>query len=108
MGTITISSSGFAALPATAPAGWPVGIVYPGAVAPNGARSATLTDAEMVMLVTWAAAELTTQGSSSAPATVTVAQILVNWVGSFFNGTKGAVQRYFTQPAVPPAQINLN
>lgn len=102
MGTITITSAGFAALPASAPANWPAGITYPGSIAPNGSRQAILTDAEMVQLVTWAAA------SFSPNSTPTITQILVGWVGSFFQATKDSVQRYFTGPPTIPPPINLN
>lgn len=102
MGTITISSSGFAAMPATAPSNWPAGLVYPGAVAPNGSRSATLTDAEMLQLITWAAATKINQ-----PASPTVAQILSAWVGDLFASTRAAIQNWGTTQSAPP-QINLN
>lgn len=108
MGTITITSAGFTATPATTPPLWPVGVTYPASVAPNGSRSATLTDTEMLDLITWAAASQIPQGTATNPTTPTITQILVAWVGTFFNGTKAAVQNYFTTPAVPPAQINLN
>lgn len=108
MGTITITSSGFAAMPSTAPTGWPVGVTYPGSVAPNGSRSATITDAEMIQLITWAAATQIPQGTASSPTSATIAQILVGWVLTFFNGTKAAIQSYFTTPTVPPPPINLN
>lgn len=102
MGTITITAAGFAATPASAPAGWPSGITYPGAVAPNGSRQATITDAEMLQLITWVAA---TQITITNP---TVAQILVAWVQTFFNGTKAAIQNYFTIPASVPPPIGLS
>ncbi len=110
MGAITISSSGFGPLPVAAPAGWPVGVVWPGngTVAPNGQRQATLTDAEMLQLFTWAAATQIPQGTATQPASTTIAAVLVAWVGTFFRGTIQAIQQYFTgAPSVPPP-INLN
>jgi hypothetical protein len=79
-----------------------------GTIAPNGSRAAALTDAEMLQLVTWAAASQIPQGTPTNPATPTIAQILIAWVGTFFNGTKNAIVQYFTQPATAPTPINLN
>lgn len=110
-GTITITSAGFGALPASPPAGWPANVTWPGngILAPNGSRAATITDAEMLQLFTWAAAsQFQGQGSAIAPVSPTIAQVLVAWIGTFFNGTKAAVQGYFTVPAAPPPPINLN
>lgn len=113
MGTITVTSAGFAALPATAPAGWPSTLVWPGAIAPNGSKQATITDAEMLQLFTWAATQFPLpvrppSNTPPPPVAVTVAQILVAWVGTLFQGTVLAIQNYFAVPASKPPPINLN
>lgn len=105
MGTITVTLTGFGLTPATAPANWPAWITYPASAAPNGSRSATLTDAEMLQLVTWAAATNFKQDSQNL--NPSIANILIAWVSRFFNNTRLGVQQYFTLPPVPPTPINL-
>ena len=113
MGTITITSAGFGPLPVATPANWPVGLVWfgNGVIAPNGTRQATITDAEMLQLITWAAADTVPNGTQLNPATTTIAQVLVGWISALFSLTKTKIQQHFTTPAVPassPPPINLN
>ncbi len=110
MGTVTITASGFAALPATAPAGWPPGVAYPGAVVPNGSRSTTLTDADWIQVICWSAATFEAQnaGTNGAPTVVGIGKILTDWIGNWFIGTKQAVQQYFTTPPSVPPPITMN
>lgn len=104
MGTFTISASGFASLPAAPPVGWPAGLVWPGAVAPNGTKSWTVSDADWVKVVTWSAninfADL--GGDVGTPGTPTIGQILIAFAQIFVNGVKTAVVQQFTPPPVVP------
>ncbi len=105
MGTFTISASGFAALPATPPAGWPSNLVWPGGALPNGSKSWTVSDADWVDVVNWSAnrnnaalfANATPQGSP------TVGQILIDFAQIFVDGIKQAVVQFLTAaPSAPP------
>jgi hypothetical protein len=104
MGTITITTLGFAATPASAPAQWPSGVVYPGAVAPNGSRQVIISDADFVRILTWAAATQVPQNQGpplGSPTVQTMAQILVSSVQHLYDGWTQAVVNYFQTPAVP-------
>ncbi len=105
-GTLTITASGFANTPVSAPAGWPAGITWPGGQAPNGTKTFTISDADWVALITWSASATITPNVTTPP-TPTATQLLLNWVQIWANGTKTAVQQYFTQPAAPPAPITI-
>jgi len=104
MGTVTITTAGFAATPASAPAQWPPGVVYPGAVAPNGTRVVNMSDADMVRILTWSAAARIPQYQGppvGQPTVETMAQILVASVQHLLDGWNQAIINYFTTPAVP-------
>lgn len=97
MGTVTVTTSGFANLSATAPTGWPSYITYPANASTNGSHSYTINDADWVRLITWTAASQFTSGSPTA------LQILLAWVQVWWTGTQQAEQRYSTTlPVVPP------
>src|SRR5215469_12178747 len=104
MGTFTISASGFSTLPATAPAGWPAGLTWPGAVSPNGTKSWTVSDADWVDVVVWSANRnfVTLGGNLTTPGTPTVGQILIDFAQIFVDGIKQAVVQYFTPAPTPP------
>ncbi len=105
-GQISVSASGFAALPATAPAGWPPGVVWPGGQLPNGTRTMqNIPDSDMIMLLTWVA--VTQIPQATPPTSVTAGQILIALVGNWITGLKQAVQGLFTTPPTIPPPINL-
>lgn len=105
-GTITITASGFATLPASAPPGWPSTVTWPGSQSPNGTKTYTITDANWQSLLTWvAASQGSIQGTTTSPSTPTAPQILLAWLQIWVNGTIIAVQQYFTTPASPPTPI---
>lgn len=106
MGTLTITSSGFAATPASAPAGWPAGITWPASATVNGTKTYTINDADLVSLLTWAAATTITPNLVTPP-TPTALQVLVNWLQIWVNGTKNAVQQFFTPVVAAPSQITI-
>lgn len=105
MGTFTISASGFSNLPATAPANWPAGLVWPGAVAPNGTKSWTVSDADWVDVVVWSATTNFSAlgGNITTPGTPTIGAILIAFAQIFVNGIKQAVVQFLTSPPAPPA-----
>lgn len=103
-GTLTVTAGGFSTLPASAPAGWPATVTWPGSTSPNGSKVYTISDADWVKILTWVAASQTSiQGTVTTPSTPTAPQILLSWLQIWVNGTVSAVVQYFTTPAVPPA-----
>jgi hypothetical protein len=103
-GTVTITGSGFANLPATAPSNWPASVTWPGGGSPNGTKTYTISDADWVFLLTWTAS---TSPQLQKPATPTAAQILLAWVQSWINGSITAVQQYHTTPPTVPPPITI-
>jgi hypothetical protein len=100
-GTFTMSASGFAALPVTAPAGWPANLAWPANASPNGTKSWTVSDADWIAIMTWTANQQN-GNLPQLPATMTITQLLLGFVGIFVNGVKAAVQQFLTVPAAPP------
>ncbi len=111
MGTLAVQTSGFAALPVQAPANWPAGVVWPGGQLPNGTKSSTVTDADLIQILTWSATYHVAQLQGppvGQPTVVTAPQILVALVTNWYIGIKQAVQQFFTTPPVVPPQIGIN
>jgi hypothetical protein len=110
-GTLTVTTAGFAALPATAPAGWPTNLKWPGGGAVNGSKSYTISDTDYVLMLVWAAnannAQIIAQLTPPPPYTVTGLQVLVSLVQNWVNGMIAAVQVQFTTPAQPPPPITI-
>jgi hypothetical protein len=110
-GTLTVTTAGFAALPATAPAGWPTNLKWPGGGAVNGTKSYTISDADYQQMLVWAAnannAQIVAQLTPPPPYTVTGLQVLVSLVQNWVNGMIAAVQVQFTTPAQPPPPISI-
>jgi len=105
MGTLTVTTAGFSALPASAPPGWPNGVGYPGGV-PNGTKSLTINDADMLAILSWVASTMTT---NTPPLNPTLAQILVQWVTITIDQiTTTAVQQYHVTPPVIPPPISIS
>jgi hypothetical protein len=106
MGTVTVTTSGFAALPSATPTNWPSYVTYPGAAALNGTRTVNINDADWVKLVTWIAASQFS-GTPTTPATPTAAQLLLAWPQNWLQGTIIAIQQYHTTPPVVPPPITI-
>ena len=113
-GTLTVTTAGFAALPATAPAGWPTNLKWPGGGAVNGSKSYTISDADYQQMLVWAANANNAQVVAAVcpapcttppPYTVTGLQVLVSLVQNWVNGMIQAVSVQFTTPAQPPPPI---
>jgi hypothetical protein len=115
-GTIVVTIAGFSNLPAAAPSNWPSATVtYPGAVSPNTARTYTMNDADFQAMLTWLASTQlplieTVMGLTppiTLPITPTAPQIWQTWPQIWVNGTKGAVQNFFTPLPAPPPPITI-
>lgn len=101
MGTVTVTAASFSTLPAAAPANWPAGVTYPGAVSPNGSKVYTISDADWVRIVTWTAANQMPQGTAQAPTTPAIGAIILAGFQVWVNGVIQAVSNFFTIPATP-------
>lgn len=112
MGTMSITSSGFAALPATAPKNWPANIVWPSGGTINGNKTYTISDADAQQIMSWIAetynAALIAGKPQPPPFTVPALQIYVAWLNGFMDATTDAVQRQQYTPAAPPPPIAIS
>lgn len=112
MGTMTITSAGFAALPAQAPKNWPANIVWPGGGNINGSKSYTISDADAQQILSWIAetynATLISGKTPPPPFTVAALQIYVAWLDGFMKSTTDSVQRQQATPATVPPPISIS
>ena len=110
MGTVTVTSSGFAALPPTAPPNWPSNLVWPSGGAINGNKAFTISDADAQQMLSWIATNYnaTLVGNNPPPVTVPAVGILLAWLQGFMNATTDAVQRHHTTPPVAPPPITIS
>jgi hypothetical protein len=115
-GTLTVTTAGFATLPATAPSGWPSNLKWPGGGAVNGTKTYTITDTDYQLMLVWAANANNAQivagvcpspCGTPPPYTVTGLQVLVSLVQNWVNGMIQAVSVQFTTPAQPPPPITI-
>lgn len=116
MGTWTFTTTGYAALPAQAPANWPSYVTYPGAAdaSVNNTHTFTMNDADFLRLLTWVA---TSQfqatgggqgGGPITPAAPTVSQMCRSLeLGPWWGGVKQAEQQLSTVPAAMPPPITV-
>lgn len=102
MGTVTVSSAGFANTPAQPPANWPPTITYPANSVSNGSHTYTISDADWQRLLTWTAASQFAPGS--AP---TAGQILLALVQVWWKGAQQAEQVYSTSPPPVPPPVTI-
>ena len=114
MGTLTVTTAGFANSAATAPADWPANLVYPANAVVNGTKTYTISDTDYQLMLVWAANANNTQivagvcpspCTTPPPYTVTGLQVLVSLVQNWVNGMIQAVSVQFTTPAQPPPPI---
>ena len=116
MGTLTVSTSGFANTAATAPADWPSNLTYPANAVVNGTKAYTITDADYGKMLSWAANANNAQIIAAAPPptgtppvySVTGLQILLSLVQNWVNGMIQAVQVHNTVPAQQPPPITIS
>ena len=110
MGTLTVTTAGFANSAATAPADWPANLVYPANAVVNGTKTYTISDADYGKMLSWAANANNAQlvGTNTPPVTVTGLQVLVSLVQNWVNGMIQAVQVHNTVPAQQPPPITIS
>lgn len=109
MGTVTITSAAFAALPTTAPKNWPSNLTWPSAGSINGTKAYTISDSDAQQLLSWIATAYNAQlvGTNTPPVTVSAISMFLAWLQGFMQGTTMAVQQQQTTPAVVPPPISI-
>jgi hypothetical protein len=111
MGTMTITSTGFANLPAQAPNNWPGNINWPANGSINGTKNYTITDADAQQILAWIAetynASLVAGKPGNPPFTINALQMFVEWLNGFMKATTDSVQRQQYVPAAPPPPISI-
>ena len=111
MGTVTITSAGFAALPPTAPKNWPSDLTWPAGGTYNGSKAFTISDSDAQQMLSWIAANYHAtliQGQNPPPPyTVTAINMFLAWITGFMNATTNSVQKQQTTPAVVPPPISI-
>jgi hypothetical protein len=111
MGTMSITSAGFANLPAQSPKHWPANLNWPAGGVINGTKVFTISDADAQQILSWIAetynATLIEGKTPPPPFTVPALQIYVAWLTGFMNATMNSVQHQQTDPAVVPPPISI-
>ena len=111
MGTVTITSAGYAALGGAAPDNWPGNLVWPPTGSINGTKVFTISDADAQQMLAWIAANYNAEivagspppGTPGDPVTAPAIGIILAWLKGFMNATTDAVQRHhMTEAALPP------
>ena len=116
MGTLTVTTAGFANTAATAPHDWPANLVYPANAVVNGTKAYTISDADYGKMLSWAAnannaeiiAALNLPAGTPPPYTVTGLHVLLSLVQNWVNGMIQAVQVHNTVPAQQPPPITIS
>ena len=111
MGTMAITSSGFANLPAQVPKNWPANIKWPSGGNINGTKNYTISDADAQQILAWIGetynASLIAGKPEPPPYTVPAIPIFLAWLDGFMKATTDAVQRQQYVPAAPPPPISI-
>jgi|SRR5215831_18475680 len=109
MGTMQITSAGFAALPAQAPNNWPDNLTWPPTGNLNATKTYTISDVHAQEILAWIGANYNAQlvGTNPPPVTVPAPAMFLTWLNGFMQATTDAVQRQQTSPAVVPAPISI-
>jgi hypothetical protein len=112
MGTMSITSAGFTALPAQVPNNWPANIVWPGGGNFNGTKVYTISDTDAQQILSWIAETyndtLVLGKPLPPPFTVPAIQIFMAWLNGFMKATTDAVQRQQYDAAPPPPPISIS
>jgi hypothetical protein len=110
MGTLAITSSGFAVLPPTAPKNWSDNLVWPAGGSINATKTYTFSDADAQQILSWIAANYNAQlvGSGTPPVTIPATQMFLAWLNGFMNATTDSTQRHNTDPPVVPPPITIS
>jgi len=109
-GTLTITTAGFAAMPATAPPGWPTNLTWPTTGGINGTKTYTISDVDMEQMMAWIATNYNAQlvGNNPPPVQIASLAVMLAWLQGFINATINAVQQFHTAAPVPPPPIVIN
>ena len=109
MGTMAITSSGFAPLPAQPPKNWPSNLVWPAGGSFNATKNYTISDADAQQIFAWIATNYNETLVAGAPPPVTkpATAYFLAWLQGFMNSTTDSVQRQQTEPAVVPPPISI-
>jgi hypothetical protein len=109
MGTMAITSTGFAPLPAQAPKNWPSNMTWPAGGSINGTKNYTISDADAQQILSWIATTYNAQlvGTNPPPVIVPALQIFVAWLNGFMNATTNSVQQQQYVPAALPPPITI-
>jgi hypothetical protein len=112
MGTIAITSSGFAPLPPTAPDNWPSNLVWPAGGSVNGTKNYTLSDTDAQQMLSWIGGNYNDQliagKTPPPPYSISALQIYLVWLNGFMSATTDSVQRYHTTPPAVPPPISIS
>jgi hypothetical protein len=109
MGTMTITSNGFAVLPAQAPKNWPSNLTWPGGGSINASKAFTISDADAQQILSWLAENYNAVlvGTGTPPVTKPATAYFLAWLQGFMNATTDSVQRQQSDPMVVPPPISI-
>src|SRR4029450_1254446 len=110
MGTMSITSAGFAPLAAQPPPNWPSNLTWPAGGGINGTKTYTISDADALQILSWVATTYNGQlvGANPPPVTIPALQIYVAWLNGFMAATTDSVQQQQYTPATPPPPISIS
>jgi len=109
MGTMAITSSGFAPLPSTPPKNWPTNLVWPAGGSFNATKNYTISDTDAQQIFAWIATNYNAElvAGATPPVTKPATQYFLSWLNGFMNATTDSVQKQQTDPAVVPPPITI-
>jgi len=113
VGTLTLTTAGFAALPAQVPKYWPTNLVWPNGGNLNASKTYTISDSDMQQMMSWMATAYGSEmiaGVSPAPVPpvfFNAVQYFLYWFNGFMQATTDATQHQQTDPPVVPPPISI-
>jgi hypothetical protein len=110
MGTMAITSSGFAVLPGSPPKNWPSNLVWPAGASFNATKNFTISDTDAQQIFSWIATNYnsTLVGTSTPPVTQPATAYFLAWLQGFMNATTDSVQKQQQTPATIPPPITIS
>jgi|SRR5262245_8901527 len=109
MGTMTITTAGFAVLPASPPKNWPSNLVWPAGGSFNATKIYNISDADAQQMLSWMAENYNAEivGGAAPPVTKPATAYFLAWFQGFMKATTDSVQRHNTDPPVVPPPISI-